>query len=150
VNHHEHRKRRSAEASITSGLIFTVAFGLAGILTQQWWFIFPLVFAGILPLAEGLRRLRRERLKSRGRVVVEWTEEEPQALLSSAAAEKQVLLAAKEEKGIVTPALVALKTELTIQEAEKLLEEMARKGYAVMNVRDDGRIEYEFPEFRLP
>jgi hypothetical protein len=142
VNHHEHRKRRSAEASITSGAVFTVAFGLAGILTQQWWFIFPLVFAGILPLAEGLRRLRRERLPPKQ------VEEQPQALLTSAAAEKQILLAAKEEKGIVTPALIALKTELTIQEAEKLLEEMARKGYAMMHVRDDGRIEYEFPEFR--
>jgi hypothetical protein len=138
----EHHRRRSAEASITSGLIFTVAFGLAGILTQQWWFIFPLVFAGILPLAEGLRRLRSQRQ------VRKLPEEEPQVLLSSAAAEKQILLAAKEEKGIITPALVALKTELTIQEAEKLLEEMARKGYAVMHVRDNGRIEYEFPEFR--
>jgi hypothetical protein len=142
VIHPERGKRRSAEAAITSGLIFTVAFGLAGIFTRTWWFIFPLVFAGILPLAEGLRRLRQERLLKRP------VEEQPQVLLSSAAAEKQILLAAKEEKGLVTPALVALKTELTIQEAEKLLEEMARKGYAVMHVRDDGRIEYEFPEFR--
>jgi hypothetical protein len=145
VNHHEHRKRRSAEASITSGAIFTVAFGLALILTPNqwgWWFVFPLVFAGILPLVDGLRRLRRERLPPKP------VGEEPQALITSAAAEKQILLAAKEEKGLITPALVALKTELTIQEAEKLLEEMARKGYAVMHVRDNGRIEYEFPEFR--
>jgi hypothetical protein len=142
VNHPERHKRRTAEASITSGAVFTAAFGLAWALTGQWWFIFPLVFAGILPLAEGLRRLRQERAPRRA------LEEEPQVLLSGAAAEKQILLAAKEEKGLVTPALVALKTELTIQEAEKLLEEMARKGYAVMHVRDDGRIEYEFPEFR--
>ena len=142
MSHSEPHKHRTAGASITSGLVFTVAFGLAWAFTGQWWFIFPLVFAGVLPLAEGLRRLRLERPPRRQ------VEEEPQVLLSSAAAEKQILLAAKEEKGLVTPALVALKTELTIQEAEKLLEEMARKGYAVMHVRDDGRIEYEFPEFR--
>ena len=142
MSHPEGHKRRSAEAAITSGLIFTVAFGLAGFFTRTWWFIFPMVFVGILPLAEGLRRLRAERPQRRQ------VEQEPQVLLSSAAAQKQILLAAKEEKGLVTPALVALKTELTIQEAEKLLEEMARKGYAVMHVRDDGRIEYEFPEFR--
>lgn len=136
------RRRKTAEASITSGLIFTVVFGLAGIFTQQWWFIFPLVFAGIMPLADGLRRLRRERLSGRPAAG------ERPAMLDGASAEKQVLLAAKEEKGIVTPALVALKTELSIQEAEKLLQEMAGKGYAVMHVRDDGRIEYEFPEFR--
>jgi predicted transcriptional regulator len=66
---------------------------------------------------------------------------------SIASVEKQILLAAKEENGIVTPALVALKTELSIQEAEKMLDDMAQNGYTVMQVRESGRIEYEFPEF---
>ncbi len=43
--------------------------------------------------------------------------------------------------------MVALKTELSIEEAQGLLEQMARKGYAVMHLRDNGRIEYEFPQF---
>ena len=61
--------------------------------------------------------------------------------------EKQILLAAKEENGVVTPALIALKTDLSIQEAEKKLDEMAQNGYTMMQVRENGRIEYEFPEF---
>ena len=66
---------------------------------------------------------------------------------SVASIEKQILLAAKEEKGVVTPALIALKTDLSIQEAEKKLDELAQNGYTVMQVRENGRIEYEFPEF---
>ena len=42
---------------------------------------------------------------------------------------------------------VALKTELSIQEAEKKLDEMAQNGYTQMQIRENGRIEYEFPEF---
>ena len=66
---------------------------------------------------------------------------------SVATVEKQILLAAKEENGVVTPALIALKTELSIQEAEKKLDEMAQNGYTMMQIRANGRIEYEFPEF---
>lgn len=64
-----------------------------------------------------------------------------------ASGEKQVLQTAKAEKGLITPALVALKTDLTMERAEKILESMARKGYAEMRVSDSGRVEYEFPEF---
>jgi uncharacterized membrane protein len=138
---HGHRRKRSAEASLTSGIVFTVAFGIAWAVTGAWWFIFPMVFAGVMPMAEGIRRLTQERAAR------------PRAeLKEEASAEKQVLQAAKEERGLITPALVALRTELSIQEAEKLLDDMAQKGYAVMHVTDSGRVEYEFPEFvpRLP
>jgi len=47
----------------------------------------------------------------------------------------------------VTPALVVLGSELTIEEAERALDALARKGYASMRVSDDGRVEYEFAEF---
>ncbi len=131
-----HKRRKSAEASLTSGIVFTVAFGIAWSITGIWFFIFPLLFAGVMPMVEGIRRLAAARY-----------ERPAVAKKSSAWSEKQILQAAKEEKGIVTPALVALKTELSIQEAEKVLEEMAQKGYAMMHVTPSGRIEYEFPEF---
>ena len=138
-------RRRSAEASLTSGIIFTVGFGIACLATysagKDWWWalIFPMMFAGVLPMVEGIRRLIRARRpkpaaaqpKKRG----------------VASVEKQILLTAKEENGVVTPALIALKTELSIQEAEKKLDEMAQSGYTMMQIRENGRIEYEFPEF---
>lgn len=134
----ERPRRKSAEASLTSGIVFTVAFGIAWSVTGLWFFVFPLIFAGVMPMVEGVRRLLGER--SRPRVSA-------QAGRSAVSSEKQILLVAKEERGVVTPALVALKSELSIQEAEKALESMAQLGYAVMRVTENGRIEYEFPEF---
>jgi hypothetical protein len=140
---HGHGQRRSAEASITAGAVFALGFGVAWAVTGIWPFIFPMVFAGVLPVVEGFRRLRLERVERPTRVGASAGE---QRRLPSA--EKQVLQAAKEEEGCVTPALVALKTELSIDEAEKILEGMTQKGYASMQVNDDGRIEYHFPEFQ--
>jgi len=133
-----HRKRRSAEASLTSGIVLTIGFGIAWSMTGWWFFIFPLLFAGVMPMIEGIRRLAAARYS---KPVVETKKK------SIASTEKQILQTAKDENGLVTPALIALKTELTIHEAEKALEEMAQNGYTVMNVTESGRIEYEFPEF---
>lgn len=134
----EPRRRRSAEASLSSGIVFTAAFAIAWSVTGWWFFVFPLIFVGVMPLVEGLRRLVSQR--NRPRVSA-------RAGAGSVSSEKQVLLVAKEERGVVTPALVALKTELSIQEAEKILESMAQLGHAQMRVTENGRIEYEFPEF---
>ena len=133
------RRRRSAEASLTSGIVFTVGFGIAWSITGLWFFIFPLLFAGVMPMVEGIRRLAAARYSKP-------IAAEPKKS-SIASIEKQILLAAKEEKGVVTPALIALKTELSIQEAEKKLDELAQNGYTQMQLRENGRIEYEFPEF---
>jgi len=135
------RKRHSGEASLTTGLVLTAAFGLAWYLTRSepwaWLWLFPIVFAGLLPAVSGIRRLGGDRP----------ARPEAQARLSPAEAERRVLLTAREAKGLVTPALVALKTELSLEQAQGLLEQMARQGYAVMHVRENGRIEFEFPEF---
>jgi hypothetical protein len=133
------RKRKSAEASLTSGIIFTIAFGIAWSFTGWWFFIFPLLFAGVMPMIEGFRRL----VSARYSKPVTATSKKP----SVASVEKQILLTAKEENGVVTPALIALKTELSIKEAETKLDEMAQNGYTMMQIRENGRIEYEFPEF---
>jgi len=135
-----HKKRKSAEASLTSGIIFTVAFGIAWAVTDIVWLAFPMLFAGVLPMVEGIRRL----YAARSSKPVVTRPKKP----GVAWVEKQILLTAKEENGVVTPALIALKTELSIQEAEKKLDEMAQSGYTMMQIRENGRIEYEFPEFK--
>ncbi len=135
------RKRRSGEASLTTGLVLTAAFCLAWYLTRShplaWLWLFPVVFAGLLPAISGIRRLGGDRPG----------QPDGQVRPTAAEAERQVLLAAREARGLVTPALVALKTGLSIEEAQGLLEQMARQGHAVMHVRESGRIEFEFPEF---
>jgi hypothetical protein len=134
-----HKKRKSAEASLTSGIVFTLAFGIAWAVTGIVWLAIPMLFAGVMPMVEGIRRLASARRYK----PVAAQPKKP----SVATVEKQILLAAKEENGVVTPALIALKTELSIQEAEKKLDEMAQNGYTMMQIRANGRIEYEFPEF---
>ena len=36
---------------------------------------------------------------------------------------------------------------MTVEEAERALDSLAKKGHAAVRIRDDGRIEYEFSEF---
>jgi ribosomal protein S25 len=87
---------------------------------------------------EGLRRFIAERAR---RVKIEPGQRE-------ALEEKEVLKLAQIEQGIVTPALVALKTNLTADRAEKILQNLAKRGFTLMQVTEDGRVEYEFPEFK--
>ena len=121
--------------SIISGLAFGAGFGIFWALNpREVWPLFPIVFAGVLPLLHGLRRLaasRGPRLSSAEREALD---------------EKQVLRIARASRGTVTPALVALESELTASQAEAVLERMASKGYAAMRVTDDGRVQYEFPD----
>ena len=132
------RKKGPSEALI-SGLLFTVAFSIVWIVHGGWFWVFPLMFAGVLPLVEGLRRvfaLRR---------VPKINAEQADAM-----AEKLVLKVAKEEGGRVTPALIALKSNLNTKRAEEVLQNLVKNGFAGMEVTDDGRIIFDFPEFRRP
>lgn len=61
--------------------------------------------------------------------------------------ERAILTAAKEAKGRVTPTIIALNTSVSLENAEKALEDMVRRGYASMDIRDNGTVEYVFSEF---
>ena len=95
------------------------------------------MFAGVLPAVKGLQGMIAER----GERAVE-------PVKQAVSAEKEILQVAKEERGTVTPALAALHTSLTTEEAEEILQKFVKKGYAMMEVTSDGRVEYEFPEFK--
>ena len=60
--------------------------------------------------------------------------------------EKQILNIAKEKGGRVTVSEISMNSNLSLDEAEKYLKEMASKGYAGMDVNDSGIIIYEFYE----
>ena len=103
-------------------------------------------FAGTLPMIKGLTSLvfGRQRLAASVPPQVGGaTDPAP----GRANAERQILMVAKEEQGWVTPALAALKTDISIDNAERILQSMAEKGHATMHVTDEGRVEYRFPEF---
>ena len=130
-------KKDRATETFLSGLVFTAGFGVVLGLSGAWGWIFPLMFLGVVPLVKGARglavRWRRQRIAP----------EEREAL-----AEKEVLRIAQQVGGRVTPALIALKTQLSTDKAEEILQRLVKNNHANMDVTSEGRIEYEIPEFR--
>lgn len=132
--------RKSGGEEIIGGVTLVAVFGLLFLSTHQWFWLFPLCFAGLPALLRGVQRVYRQRQLLRQR-----REEAPRD--AEAEGTRQILRIAKENSGRVTPALVTLNSALSLEDAERLLQSMTSKGYASMNVTDSGRIEYEFPEF---
>ena len=132
------KKRKQAEGELASGLTFSAVFGALLLFQGGWFWIFPLAFAGVLPAVKGLLSLRRIGSSPRLRAPAA---PDPQT---------EVLKIARRHSGRVTPALVAVDTTLSVEAAERALDEMVRGGHATMAVADDGRVEYEFREFLPP
>lgn len=134
-----HSSKRPVE-SIVTGAAITAVFGFLYMThPTQWFWIFPAVFGGVLPMFEGVRRLATSRRDRESLSQERETE-----------AERVILKAAQEMNGRVTPAAVALRSSLTIKEAQGALEQLAREGHASMNVTSEGVIEFQFPSFLPP
>ncbi len=61
--------------------------------------------------------------------------------------ERTILRVARANKGIVTPAAIALESDWSIEQAQKALDKLAAAGHADMQIRPSGVIEYRFAEF---
>ena len=61
--------------------------------------------------------------------------------------EKVILRTARKNKGVVTPAEVALEGDISIEEAKQALEKLVAAGHAEMRIRKSGVIAYVIPEF---
>ncbi len=61
--------------------------------------------------------------------------------------EKTILRIARKNSGQVTPGEVAIESDISIDEARKALDELAKKGIAEVRVRSSGVLVYFFPEF---
>lgn len=132
----------SKRAGITetfSGLGAIAVLGTLYAVTGAGIFVFIGVFVGVLPTMRGISKLLQARVGARERKELESVRAETR--------ERVVLRLAKAEAGCLTPAIVAVNSELTLDEAEEQLRAFADKGYAELKVTDDGRIEYIFPEF---
>jgi hypothetical protein len=134
-NRERKEKRHSPADSIVTGLVFAAVFGIVFWKTGSWWCVFPMVFAGVLPVTKGIRELVNNRTSR------------PSVQELEADSEKKILQAAVRQNGRLTAMGAALETDLTLQEAQAALEKMAKNGHAVMTVSEKGLIEFEFPEF---
>jgi hypothetical protein len=135
---------RSHAESLVTGLVvgggFIAFWALGG---HQVWALLGALFGGLLPAARGLSGM----IAARGAAPAARRLGERERALEN---ERAVLRTAREKGGRLTPALVALDCSMSIEEAERVLDGLARKGHSTVQVRDDGRIEYEFSEFLPP
>ena len=60
--------------------------------------------------------------------------------------ERIILKLAKENKGLLTVSEVALGANVTIDEAQKLLDALTKKGFAELRVRKSGSLVYVIPD----
>ena len=121
-------RSRGTEASITSGIAFTLVFGVLMATQGGWWWIFPLVFAGVLPLLNGVAALMRSR---RGQAPTRLTAED---------AERAILELARDQGGAVYPAQIVVATTLSLKEAEAHLNTLVTSGYASVDIDASGRM----------
>ncbi len=135
------RRPRSNIESLVTGLVVGggfIAFYALG--SHQVWALFGAFFGGLLPAARGLSGLLQDRARAPAAKRLGEKERAQEG-------ERAVLRAARDRGGRLTPSLVALDCDLALEEAERILDGLAKKGHASMVVRDDGRVEYEFAEF---
>jgi len=108
------------------------------------WIVFLGVVFGVLPVLTGLRHTARE-IADRGQKKQQALDgRRTQEVERRDSLEKTVLQIAKERRGIVTPALVVLHSDLSLDEAEKVLGDLSARGYAEMRLKDNGTIDYVF------
>ncbi|MEI8093284.1 MAG: hypothetical protein WCG80_03665 [Spirochaetales bacterium] len=131
-------------AGLTSGAAIYGLFFFQ-ILNPAWALGLGLVF-GVLPVITGLRRgatAIADRSHEKRRALEKRIEKDTKRRDSL---EKTVLKVARNRSGVVTPALVVLESDLKLEEAETVLTDLSKRGYAELRVKDNGTLDYYFPE----
>lgn len=163
MDEYDRLKRRlvSARQQIQTSAIMTALFmGFSFFFRSGFWFL-PMVFAGVIPLIEGIGRQRKLRQKLDE---IDYTpkrflirpetrrgNERPVKRSSGGSAVNPEVLAfrtARDHGGIVTPALLTLEGGISLDDSERILEDLVTRGYATMDITDDGKIVYIFSEFK--
>ncbi|HEX5847668.1 MAG TPA: hypothetical protein VFY59_00610 [Rubrobacter sp.] len=121
--------RMSPRSQVTTSLAVLIPLALVGVLvltlaSNLWWLIF--VFGWVLFPAFALL--------VRGIAGISEGTGEP----TVANAGERELLEALQRRGELTPAQAAIETSLTVDEADKMLEDLAAKGHLDVKVRGGG------------
>lgn len=129
------RRKSGIEEFVGGAGIFGVCVALTVLHIGPGWLLLVGIFLGAFPMVKGLRLIVREREERQ--LETRETQENRVRLAQQAA-----LQVASRNRGVVTPATLALASSLAIDEADRCLQDMAARGYAEMNLRDNGTIEY--------
>jgi hypothetical protein len=123
-------EKMSPRSQVVTSLAVLIPVAVAGVLvltlaSSLWWLIFVfgwMIFPAIGLLVRGIAGLSERR-------------DEPAVEGSSGERE---LLEALVRRGELTPAQAAMETSLTVDEADKMLEDLAAKGHLNVRVRGGG------------
>jgi hypothetical protein len=134
------RENRTPIESIGTGLAIIAGSAVFWYFNQHaWWMVFMAVFGGLIPVVKGVSRLIESRVQAP-------KEKRLSDAQRGADNERAVLRIAQSRAGLVSASQVALETQLSLEEASTLLDSLAKRGHASMEVMDDGRIVYRFPD----
>jgi hypothetical protein len=133
---------RNGVAEFFSGLGAVVLFSSLYLFLRINIFLFVGVFAGVLPMIRGMSKMVQARVGKQEKQQIEGQTNQTH--------ERIVLSLARSERGKITPAMVAVNSSLSLEDAEKQLQALVDKGYASLEVTDDGRLLYVFAEFLEP
>jgi len=122
-------ERMSPRSQVTTSLAVLIPVAIAGVLVltlaaNLWWLVF--VFGWMIFPAFGLL--------VRGIAGLSEGPSEP----AVADSRERELLEALQRRGELTPAQAAMETTLTVNEADKMLEDLAAKGHLDVKVRGGG------------
>lgn len=101
---------------------------------------------GLIPVAIGAGALIRgiARLAAKSKKMID---SKPNAKKRKLELENKVLKAAQNAGGKVTVARTALYIDAPIEETETILNSLASRGHANVEVSDEGQVFYMFPDF---
>ena len=140
-------RRKSGLERIVGGLGFcAVALLLFNFHIAGGWIVPLGILFGVLPVLSGIRRAVREVEERRQGKLNALESRRTQEVERRDSREKTILKIAKDRHGVVTPAIVVLESDLPFEEAEQVLQSLASRGYAEMRVKDNGTIDYRFPD----
>ena len=130
------RKNKSDKAveELVSGLSMAAVFGGVYLITGSTIWLLVGVFAGVIPAIGGAGKLISRR--HAGGLAPLHDER--------ARVEHQILRTAQQHNGRVTPTRVAVNASCSIEQAQKILDDLTTKGFCTLEITDNGRIEYLF------
>ena len=138
------RKRDRAEtgAIIAWAGVAMFFLGVSGVLRVTFLGVI-LVIVGIVVHTRAKARDKKESVE--GRRSAETLR--PSSDDASSSAEKRILEVAKGAGGVVTPADIAVNSDIDLDRAEEILKALVARGHCEIHVRKDGNVVYTVPSF---
>lgn len=131
-----HEEEDDPRTLVGVGIAATLGFGVALAYWGAIWLVFPLTLIGLIPLGIGAARLW---LPGKGgkRAVAPVSRDE----------ERKIIKAASRRSGKLTVMHASVDADLSVEQAQAVLDGMARKGYVSQEVDQRGVVVYVFPDF---